>query len=242
MDDTEAMPERAVPPASAQDAQAVAPDGSPVALYALLPPDGEPELIHAAIPAGCAVLELGCGAGRITHPLLALGHAVVAVDQSAAMLAHVRGAETVLSAIETLDLGRRFPVVLLASQLVNTADAAQRAAFLHSCRRHLAPDGVLLVQRYDPAWAESVADFTVTHLGIGIDFHVIARDGRRFSAEIRYSTPSGSWAHRFAARILDDAELAAELIAAALSLRRFLDAHRTWALAGNRGKALKDGG
>jgi hypothetical protein len=33
---------------------------------------GEPELIHAAIPADAEVLELGAGAGRMTHPLIAL--------------------------------------------------------------------------------------------------------------------------------------------------------------------------
>ncbi len=215
-------------------ADAIAPDGSPVALYALLPPDGEPELIHAAIPRGCAVLELGSGAGRITHPLLALGHPVVAVDQSAVMLAHVHGAETVLAAIETLKLGRRFLAVLLGSQLVNTADDAQRAAFLHTCRRHLAPEGVLLIQRYDPVWAESVADFQVTHLGFEIEFALLEREGRRFSAAIRYTAPVGSWTHRFTARILDDAELAVELNAAGLALQRFLDPHRTWAVAGIR--------
>lgn len=203
-----------------------------MALYALLPPDGEPELIHAAIPPGCAVLELGCGAGRITHPLLRLGHPVVAVDQSAAMLAHVRGAERILSPIETLELGRRFPAVLLASQLVNTAEDAQRGAFLQTCRRHLARDGVLLLQRYDPEWAESVADFTLMHLGVEIDFHLLGREGRRLSAEIRYATPAGRWLHRFTARILDDAELEAELDAAGLRLLRFLDPHGTWVLAG----------
>jgi SAM-dependent methyltransferase len=228
------MSERTARPADPAHDPQTAPDGSPVALYALLPADGEPELIHAAVPPGCAVLELGCGAGRITHPLLALGHPVVAVDQSAAMLAHVRGAETVLAAIETLDLGRRFPAVLLASQLVNTADDAQRAAFLRSCHRHLAPDGVLLVQRYDPVWAATVTEFSVTHLGVGIDFHLLGREGRRFCAKIRYTAPAGSWTHRFSARILDDAELEAELAAAGLCLRRFLDAHRTWAAAGVR--------
>ena len=51
----------------------VAPDGSPVALYARLPALGEPELIHDAVPAGAEILELGAGAGRVTHDLLALG-------------------------------------------------------------------------------------------------------------------------------------------------------------------------
>src|SRR5919198_5137029 len=51
----------------------VAPDGSPVEIYRRLPATGEPELIHGAIPAGASILELGCGAGRITHELIRLG-------------------------------------------------------------------------------------------------------------------------------------------------------------------------
>ena len=122
-----------------------APDGSPVELYALLPPDGEPEFIHAAVPSGATLLELGCGAGRVTHALIALGHGVVAVDESPAMLAHIRGAETVESAIETLDLGRCFAGVVLGSYLINMPHDAQRAAFLRTCRRHVAPNGVVLI-------------------------------------------------------------------------------------------------
>lgn len=101
---------------------ATAPDGSPVGLYATLAPLGEPELIDAAVPPGSEILELGCGAGRLTHELLALRHPVVAVDNSPEMLAHVRGAETVLSDIETLQLDRTFPVVLLASNFLNATD------------------------------------------------------------------------------------------------------------------------
>ena len=96
-----------------------APDGSPVGLYTILAPLGEAELVHDCVPAGEAILELGCGAGRITHGLLALGHPVVAVDQSEEMLSHVRGAETVLADIESLHLDRSFRAVLLASNLVN---------------------------------------------------------------------------------------------------------------------------
>jgi SAM-dependent methyltransferase len=82
-------------------------DGSPVEVYLLLPPGDEPEIVHAAIPRGASILELGSGAGRVTHPLLALGHEVVAVDDSPSMLAHVR-AETVCARIGDLDLGRTF--------------------------------------------------------------------------------------------------------------------------------------
>lgn len=68
---------------------AYAPDGSPVEVYRLMRPHREPELIHSVLPEGCEILELGCGAGRITHALLALGHPVTAVDQSFEMLSHV---------------------------------------------------------------------------------------------------------------------------------------------------------
>ena len=70
----------------------IAPDGCAVELYALLPPMGEPEIVHHAIPAGASVLELGAGAGRVTHRLVELGHPVVAVDESPDMLARIRGA------------------------------------------------------------------------------------------------------------------------------------------------------
>jgi len=124
---------------------------------------GEADLLHSALPSGCEVLELGCGAGRITHGLLALGHRVVAVDQSAEMLSHVRGAETVLGDIETLDLGQTFPGVVLASNLVNAAEPQQREAFLSTCRRHLAPGGTVIVERLDPDWLSS--DSAISKLG-----------------------------------------------------------------------------
>ncbi len=78
---------------------AVAPDGCPVAIYRRFPPAGEPEIIHGAVPAGCDVLELGGGAGRITHALTELGHHVGAVDNSPDMLESVRGTETILATL-----------------------------------------------------------------------------------------------------------------------------------------------
>jgi predicted RNA methylase len=57
---------------------------------------GEPEIVHAAAGSPRAsVLELGAGTGRIADALAALGHPVVAVDESPEMLAHIRNAETV---------------------------------------------------------------------------------------------------------------------------------------------------
>ena len=65
--------------------------GAPVELYRLLEAAGEPELIDREIPGNAEILELGCGSGRITHPLVALGRRVVAVDFNQEMLDLIEG-------------------------------------------------------------------------------------------------------------------------------------------------------
>ncbi|HEY5100184.1 MAG TPA: class I SAM-dependent methyltransferase [Gaiellaceae bacterium] len=104
-------------------------------LYALLSEMDEGERVAEAMPVGGSVLELGCGAGRMTRQLVRLGFRVTAVDESAAMLAYVENAETVCARIDGLELGRPFDGVVLASNLIN-APADTRKAFLATCRRH----------------------------------------------------------------------------------------------------------
>ncbi|MFH9470080.1 class I SAM-dependent methyltransferase [Streptomyces clavifer] len=126
----------------------ITPDGCAVELYARLSAGSEPDVIAAALPAGASVLELGCGAGRVTHPLVARGFSVTAVDESPQMLDRIRGARTVQSRIETLDLGEeRFDAVVLASFLVHTSDHRVREGLLRTCRTYVKDDGVVLIQR-----------------------------------------------------------------------------------------------
>ncbi|NEE16204.1 class I SAM-dependent methyltransferase, partial [Streptomyces sp. SID7499] len=76
------------------------------------------DVIAGVAPAGASILELGCGAGRVTHPLVRRGFSVTAVDESPEMLEEIVGARRVRSPIESLDLGgERFDVVLLGSFL-----------------------------------------------------------------------------------------------------------------------------
>ena len=208
-----------------------APDGSPVELYALAPPSGEPEIVHAAIPTDAEILELGCGAGRMTHRLVELGHPVVGVDQSPEMLANVRGAETVLADIEVLDLGRTFPVVLLASQLLNTPDQQQRSAFLATCRRHVQSDGVVVIQRASRALATSPdenADVVIEVHGFRRWLHNPRLEGRILYGEMHHQFGDREWVESFTTRILDDDEIESELVAVALRLDRWLDPKRIW--------------
>jgi hypothetical protein len=112
-------------------------DGRPVGLYAVLPHSGEPAFVHANVPPGAAILDLSNCGGRIADPLVELGHPLVVADDSPAVLAQVRGARTVLADLSTLDLGERFPVVLVAAARLNTADEPLRTALLAACRRHV---------------------------------------------------------------------------------------------------------
>ena len=88
---------------------AITPDGCAVEVYERLPVLDEPDVIEGAVPAGAAVLELGSGTGRITHPLVRRGFSVTAVDESPQMLESHRRTDRG-SSIESLDLGSRFDV------------------------------------------------------------------------------------------------------------------------------------
>jgi len=219
-------------PPSGSGPGVITPDGCAVDLYALLPAMGEPEVVHAAIPAGASILELGAGAGRMTHPLLALGHQVVAVDESPEMLAHIHGAKTVNARIQTLDLGRRFDTVLLASFLVNTADDALRPGFLRACRRHVRDDGRVLLQRQAPAWFEETAEGEATEEGITFRLRDLQRPGPGLlSATSEYRVDDRVWTHSFTTRWLDDAELADALAEVGLAVEAYLTGDGSWVRA-----------
>jgi len=211
---------------------AITPDGCSVELYALLPPMGEPAIIHAAIPAGTGILELGAGAGRVTHPLVRLGHPVVAVDESAEMLAHVRGAETVRARIQDLHLERRFDVVLLASYLVNTADRELRQRFLAACREHVADDGRVLIQRHEPRWFDQAAEGERTRRGITFRLRDLERPGAGLLAgTVEYQAGERVWTQSFTAERLDDERLAAALGEVGLAVDAYLTADGSWVRA-----------
>jgi SAM-dependent methyltransferase len=210
------------------DSGAVAPDGSPVDLYLLLPSFDEPEIVHAAIPAGASILELGCGVGRTTHPLVRLGHPVTAVDESPAMLAHVRGARTVLSRIEDLDLHHRFDCVLLASHFVNAADPDERRRLLEVCARHVDADGRVLVETYAEDWRPRAGDVG-GHGDLEIRYLRADWDGPVVTAELEYRVGQRRWRQGpFTAAVLDEPTLVASLEDAGLAFDGWIDGRRTW--------------
>ncbi|MFD4969163.1 class I SAM-dependent methyltransferase [Streptomyces sp. NPDC058424] len=211
---------------------AITPDGCAVELYARLPVGSEPDVIAAAVPAGAHILELGCGVGRVTRPLLERGFTVTAVDESPDMLERVRGARTICSPIESLDAGETFDAVVLASFLVHTGDPEVRRGLLRTCARHVAEGGCVLIQREGGDYHINVprermdpAGFTVRILSA----EPVGDGVNRVRAE--YVFPDATWTQTFRSRPLSKEEFEGALAEAGLRVDRYLTEDGTWVRA-----------
>ncbi|MEV7994044.1 class I SAM-dependent methyltransferase [Streptomyces sp. NPDC086077] len=211
---------------------AITPDGCAVELYSRLPVRDEPEVIAGAVPAGAHILELGSGVGRMTHPLLERGYTVTAVDESPDMLERVRGARTICSPIEKLDLGERFDAVLLASFLVHTGDEEVRRGLLRTGVRHLADGGCVLIQREGEDYHTNVPRERVDPSGFTV--RIVSSkpvgDGTN-SVRAEYDFPDAAWTQTFRARPLTKGEFEAALGEVGLGVDAYLTEDRVWVKA-----------
>jgi len=113
------------------------------------------------------VLELGAGSGRVTIPLARDGHHVVALDQSKAMLARLRGRVAALPKaaadrvrvvegdLRSFEVAGKFPLVIAAfNVLEHLYTRGEVDACLRRVAAHLAPGGAFAfdVQMPDMAW------------------------------------------------------------------------------------------
>ncbi|MFE3018611.1 class I SAM-dependent methyltransferase [Streptomyces sp. NPDC059256] len=210
---------------------AITPDGCSVELYARLGPRDEPDIIQSAIPEQSNILELGSGAGRLTHPLIGRGFTVTAVDESPEMLERVRGARTLCSSIEVLQLGERFDVVLLASFLINTSESAARRRMLRTCRDHVTDDGSVLIQREGADWHTQVPRERVDPSGYTMRIASEPLGDGVYRARAEYVFPDVTWTQTFRSRPLAKEELAECLAEAGLAVESYLTADATWVRA-----------
>ncbi|MEU5663596.1 class I SAM-dependent methyltransferase [Streptomyces longwoodensis] len=212
---------------------AITPDGCAVELYSRLPVGAEPDIVAEAVPAGAHILELGSGVGRVTHALLERGFTVTAVDESPQMLERVRGARTICSPIETLDLGdETFDTVMLGSFLVHAGDEDVRRGLLRTCVRHVAPGGCVLIQREGedyhtdlPRERVDPSGFTVRILSadpVGDGVH---------SVHAEYAFPDAVWTQTFLSRPLTREQFEHALGEEGLRVDRYLTEDRTWVRA-----------
>ncbi len=210
-------------------------DGCPVEMYAAMPPDmAAAHIVHSAVPNGSTILELGCGTGRISEPLVDLGHEVTGVDSSAAMLARLVQTRGVHSTIESLALRERFDVVLLASTLINTADPVERAGFLRAARTHARDGGLLLLERRVPD-RRPVAG-TRAQLGpVGITLSDVVWHSRSvMSATVVHELGDHVAWQDFSTEILDTHDLDRHLVSAGFGPGRPVSDDGRWMLADAR--------
>lgn len=109
-------------------------------------PHGEVRFVQRYAPA--AVLDAGCGTGRVAIELSRRGVEVVGVDVSESMLSTARRLDPtvtwVCSDLADLDLGRQFDVVVMAGNVPLFTAPGTTSTVVAGCARHLAPDGVLI--------------------------------------------------------------------------------------------------
>ena len=113
------------------------------------------------------VLELMCGTGRLSLPLLQAGARLCCVDYSAEMLEvfqrklrqHGLTAEVHEADVRELDLGRSFELILLPfHSFADVADPGDRARALARIRANLAPGGRFVIALHNAAYMVSRLD------------------------------------------------------------------------------------
>jgi len=205
-------------------------DGCSVELYARMAYLGELDGVRALLAPGSSVLELGAGAGRMTRKLLEWGLNVTAVDNSAAMLAHVpEGAKRILSDIEILRLDERFDTVLLASCLINHPTATARASMVATARHHVARGGQLLVQSYDPDRLRNACVGPVGRVsGVEIFIEAVHHCAGDIAMTVRYDMVEQTWRHSFRVRPLTVGEIEALLASGGFHAGEWFGEERRW--------------
>nr|WP_238351174.1 class I SAM-dependent methyltransferase [Kribbella shirazensis] len=187
-------------------------------------------MINAAIAPNSSILELGCGVGRVTRPLLALGHQVVAVDESPDMLARITETEAIRSTIADLRLDRQFDVVLMMSFLINVADDAERLRLLETCAHHVRPGGSVLLQQEVPGRRHAPAVLENDNRTMVIS-DVEDLPGGAQAATLAYTIDGRSWSQRIITKNLAEDELAAQLATAGLRRTEYLTPDKAWVRA-----------
>jgi SAM-dependent methyltransferase len=94
------------------------------------------------------VLDAGCGTGRVGRELHRRGVDVVGVDVDADMLQTARArcpsVDWIEGDISSIQLGRKFDVVLMAGNVINFVTPEVRRQAIENLVHHLSPGGLLI--------------------------------------------------------------------------------------------------
>jgi len=118
------------------------------------------------------------------------------------------GVESIRASIEELELGRRWPAVLLPSHLINHPDLITRKKFVEAARRHIDHSGTFYIKRHSLRWLSTVQVGKIgeSH-GIALHADHVARKGRLVTMTIRYATQDQAWTQSFTTCALEKDEI-----------------------------------
>lgn len=116
----------------------------------------------APLPAGSAILDIGCGTGApIARYVAGLGHTVTGVDSSPAMIAiasqRLPALEWIVADMRALDLGRRFDGIIAWHSFFHLTYTDQRAMFARFASH--AASGAMLLFTSGPAHGEAIGEW-----------------------------------------------------------------------------------
>jgi SAM-dependent methyltransferase len=110
---------------------------------------GEATLCASLVPPGAAVLDAGCGTGRVAIRLAELGYDCAGVDSDEAMLAVARRTSTavrwlLLDLVDVAGLDRSFDLIVAAGNVMPLLAQGSEARTINGLADRLAPAGLLV--------------------------------------------------------------------------------------------------
>lgn len=121
---------------------------------------------------GGPVLEAMCGTGRVLLALADAGHNVVGLDISPVMVEHAQRkiehsrnagrARAMIGDVRSFDLQQQFALAIVPmNSFMHLPAAVDQARALQAIRRHLLPNGMLILDLFNPDPHEIAADESV---------------------------------------------------------------------------------
>lgn len=138
--------------------------------------DGEARLIDAMAAPGSAILDAGCGAGRITHALAQRGHRVIGVDADPLLIEAGREQhpEAELRVVDLVDLtphvGGPFDLIVCTGNVMPFVEPGTEPAILAAMATVLAAHGrAVFGFHLDRAYALDALDQDATAVGWSLE-------------------------------------------------------------------------
>lgn len=120
------------------------------------------------------ILELMCGTGRVSIPLIREGYPITCVDYSEEMLDIFRSklgdesehSRLICQDVCELEMDHQYDLIIIPSNsIAEILDKAKRQQAIQHIYRHLKPGGIFFCSLYNPFYRVKQADGTIKYLG-----------------------------------------------------------------------------